>query len=144
MKYDSRKFRIDFHKADALRELRPFLDARRGKGSAVLSPRSKLKPRITNYLSRIVFAHVEALLESYPLPPDVDIDALTDRALQDAKEQVNSAIVDQLAGDVRIYLVDMARASYLNALASRTSPASGSPSGTLDHDPEYEKDQPGG
>ena len=139
MNYDSRKIRIEFHKADALRELRPHLDARRGKGSPVLSPRSKLKPRIIHYLSRIVFAHVEALLESYPLPPDVDIDALTDGALQDAKEQVNSAIVDQIAEDVRIYLVDMARASYLSALSRRTSPASPSPSGTFDHDPDYEK-----
>jgi len=139
MEYDSRKLRIEFHKADALRELRPHLDARRGKGLEALSTRSKLKPRVVRYLSRIVYAHLEALLESYPLPPDADIDALTDKALHDAKEQVNSTVVDQIAGVARIYLVDMARVTYLSALTSRTRPASPSRFGALDHDPEYEK-----
>ena len=120
MEYDSAKLRLEFHKADALREIRPYLDSLDCTGLGAPSPRTKLKSLVIRYLNRIVYAHVEALLSSYPLLPGVDIEALIDKALQDAKDQVNSPVVGEIAGAVRIYLIDSARATYLSALANRT------------------------
>jgi hypothetical protein len=132
---DLQKLRIDLHKAAALKEFRPYLNAKGAKRLA----RSRLTPHAMRYFSRIVYAHVEALLESYPLAADIDIEALTDRALKEATDQANSPVVDEIAVAARIYLVDAARVTYLRALDSRTRHASPSRFGSLDHDPEYEQ-----
>src|SRR5271165_7481949 len=135
---DSRKLRIEFHKADALRELRPHLDPGDRK-NVVRASSLALKRAAMRYLSRVVYAHLESLLESYPIPSDVDIEAFTDRAIQDAQDHGNSPELTEVAGIGRIYLVDAARATYLGALAvKKTRYTSPSPFGAFDHDHDYE------
>ena len=130
---DSRKIRIEFHKADAIRELRPHLDFSDGAPSG-LGPKAAMR-----YLSRVVYAHLESLLEAYPIPPGVDIPAFTDRAIQDALDHVNNPALEEIARSARVYLVDATRATYLGALAARkTRYTSPSPFGAFDHDHDYE------
>ena len=100
---------------------------------------TELARAVMRYLSRVVYAHLEALLDSYPLPSDIDIVAFTDLALQDAQDHANSPKVAGIAKDARIYLLDASKVTYLVALAARkTRYASRSPFGSLD-DGDYEK-----
>jgi hypothetical protein len=138
MKYDARKVSIEFHKADALRELRPHLDASGRKERKGRPARSKLRVPVVCYLTRILFAHMEAFLESDPLPLDADLESLTDGALKEAREQVKHPVVDRIAGMFRIYFMDMARARYLGELARRTKAPSSSRLQAYDQ-PDYKK-----
>lgn len=132
---DPGNFRIEFQKADALRELRPHLDDAVGKASEIDRARAVMR-----YLSRIVYAHLGLLLESYPLPSDTNIEEFTDRAIREAHEYANSAAVARIAGVARIYLVDACRVSYLGALAVRKAPFGSRPSfASMDYDGDYEK-----
>jgi hypothetical protein len=136
---DSRNLRIEFHKADALRELRPYLDVGDGKDFARGPSGPAFKRAAIHYLSRVVYAHLESLLESYPIASDIDIEAFTDSAIQDAQELVKSQALTEIAVLARVYLVDAARATYLGALAVRkTGYASSSALAAFDDFRDYE------
>ena len=132
---DPENLRIEFQKADALRELRPHLDD--GVGAASEIDRAGA---VMRYLSRIVYAHLGLLLESYPLPSDTNIEEFTDSAIREAQEYANNAVVAKIARDARIYLVDACRVSYLGALAVRKAPFGSRPSfASMDYDGDCEK-----
>jgi len=140
---DSSRLKVELEKADALRELRPHLQkpARRGwfRSGNIVQGEASEQP-ITAYLARIVHAHLRCLISLEILRRDVDIEAFTKHALEDAKRFVDNTAVDSIAEKIREALVDVCRVVYLRELNERRQEWEACPiSGSLGYDPDEEE-----
>ena len=70
---------------------------------------------IKAYLAQVVKAHLHCLLEAQVLPPNLDMEMFTSRAIEDATKSANHSGVNEVARENVTQLVDICRVSYLMA-----------------------------
>src|SRR4051794_22842956 len=93
----SARLKIELVKADALREVRPLLQEPERGSWFRRQPSGRAGEQVQAikvFLERIVQAHLHSLLGSQILSPDVDIEAFTKRAIEDAKSAASHSAVD--------------------------------------------------
>jgi hypothetical protein len=127
----STRLKIELAKADALRQVRPALQEPHRRGSS---------ESIRAYLARVVGAHLHCLIESQVLPPNLDMEAFTNRAIEDAKKHAHHPAVDRVAGENFMQLVDISRVGYLMELNRRMQEWELCPiHSVVDYDPDEEE-----
>jgi hypothetical protein len=140
---DPRRIGIELEKADALRELRPYLAKAEESRWFGLRPgidRGTLERAVRGFLARIVRAHLLFLIDSPVLLPNVDIEAFGDSAIEDAKVVANDPTVSKIADEKREYLVDICRVTYLDEIKRRVGAWEACPTySTLHYDPKQEE-----
>ena len=141
---DPRRIGIELEKADALRELRPYLAKAEESRWFGLRPgidRGTLERAVRGFLARIVRAHLLFLIDSPVLLPNVDIEAFGDSAIEDAKVVANDPTVSKIADEKREYLVDICRVTYLDEIKRRVRAWEACPTySTLHYDPKQEEE----
>ena len=112
---------LDLEKARALQELRPHLVKTQNVFWWMFHWRDHpaVHDAICDYLARMAYAHLQSLIASPFLAPDVDIEAFAGRVLEEAKAAASNQVVNTIADQVREGIVDKCRVWYLQELRRR-------------------------